>query len=164
MANSSMLVLPTITAPASSSFSVTVASYGEIKLSSIFEPQLVFTPLVQKMSLCANGMPVNGPAVPALRAPSAACAAASAGAAVTVTKLLSRSSWVLIRCRQARVNSSLEYTPFCRSAASSTRLFWCIKRFLRGSHRVTRPANRDLMDTEPTRRVPALLLNSHEIH
>ena len=34
----------------------------------IFEPQLVLTPCVQKMSLCAIGNPVSGPALPAARA------------------------------------------------------------------------------------------------
>ena len=48
--------------PAALSFSTTVASYGDTKLSSIFEPQLVLTPCVQKMSLCASGKPVSGPA------------------------------------------------------------------------------------------------------
>src|SRR5688500_18916343 len=51
MANSSMLVLPRVTMPAALSFSTTVASYGDTKLSSILEPQLVLTPCVQKMSL-----------------------------------------------------------------------------------------------------------------
>ena len=50
--------------PAALSFSTTVASYGDTKLSSIFEPQLVLTPFVQKMSLCASGKPVSGPALP----------------------------------------------------------------------------------------------------
>src|SRR6188768_4364158 len=51
MANSSMLVLPSVTMPAALSLSTTVASYGDTKLSSIFDPQLVLTPCVQKMSL-----------------------------------------------------------------------------------------------------------------
>src|SRR5262245_10514850 len=72
MANSSMLVLPSVTMPPALSFSTTVASYGDTKLSSMREPQLVFTPVVQKMSLCASGRPVNGPALPAARAASAA--------------------------------------------------------------------------------------------
>ncbi len=48
--------------PAALSFSTTVASYGDTKLSSMREPQLVLTPCVQKMSLCASGSPVSGPA------------------------------------------------------------------------------------------------------
>ena len=47
-----------------------------MKLSSIFEPQLVRTPRLQKISLCANGMPVSGPASPAWMRASAALAAA----------------------------------------------------------------------------------------
>src|ERR1041384_8177124 len=50
MANSPMCVLPSMTIPDAVSFSTTVASYGDTKLSSIFEPQLVLTPCVQKMS------------------------------------------------------------------------------------------------------------------
>src|SRR3954454_22751506 len=64
MANSSMLVLPSVTMPAASSFSTTVASYGDTKLSSMREPQLVLIPAVQKMSLCASGSPVRAPALP----------------------------------------------------------------------------------------------------
>ena len=39
-----MLVLPSVTAPAASRRATAVASYGAMKLSSIFEPQLVRTP------------------------------------------------------------------------------------------------------------------------
>src|SRR4051812_7473239 len=51
IANSSMLHLPSSTAPAASNCSITCASYGLVKLASIFDPQVVRTPLVQKMSL-----------------------------------------------------------------------------------------------------------------
>jgi hypothetical protein len=51
MANSSMLVLPTVTAPASFNRCTTWASYGETKFASIFEPQVESQPLAQKMSL-----------------------------------------------------------------------------------------------------------------
>src|SRR5512139_1270384 len=51
MANSSMFALPTITVPASRSRVTSVASYGDTKLCSIREPQVVLTPRVQKMSL-----------------------------------------------------------------------------------------------------------------
>src|ERR687896_242267 len=49
IANSSMLVLPSTTAPACASRSTTVASYGETKFDSMREPQVVSTPSVQKM-------------------------------------------------------------------------------------------------------------------
>ncbi len=44
MANSSMLVLPTMTAPAARRRSATVASYGGMKFSSIFEQHVVRIP------------------------------------------------------------------------------------------------------------------------
>src|SRR6185436_1579923 len=89
MANSSMFVLPSVTMPAAFSFSTTVASYGDTKLSSIREPQLVRTPCVQKMSLWASGSPVRGPAWPDASCASAALACARAESAVTVMKALS---------------------------------------------------------------------------
>src|SRR5690349_12115337 len=81
MANSSMFVLPSVTIPDAFSFSTTVASYGDTKLSSMREPQLVRTPLVQKMSLCASGSPVSGPAEPSFKAASARTACAMAESA-----------------------------------------------------------------------------------
>jgi len=64
MANSSRLVLPTMTAPAAASLSTTVASYGGTKFSSIFEEQVVFVPRVHMLSLTAIGMPARGPICP----------------------------------------------------------------------------------------------------
>jgi hypothetical protein len=55
-----------------------------MKLSSMREAQLVRTPSVQKMSLCAIGMPASAGASPAASAASAASAAARAASAVTV--------------------------------------------------------------------------------
>src|SRR3990172_2965354 len=60
IANSSMLSLPRITAPASFSFLTTVASYGGTKFSSMREAQVVLTSFVQKMSFIAMGTPVRG--------------------------------------------------------------------------------------------------------
>src|SRR5262245_6518228 len=51
IANSSMLVLPSITAPAAPSLATQVASYGGTKPSRIFEPQVVTTPSVHSTSL-----------------------------------------------------------------------------------------------------------------
>jgi hypothetical protein len=67
-----MLVLPRVTAPASASLATTVASYGALKLSSIFEPQLVRTPWVQNRSLWAIGAPSRAPLSPLARRASAA--------------------------------------------------------------------------------------------
>src|SRR5882672_9183752 len=49
IANSSILVLPSTTTPAARSFDTTVASYGETKFASIFDPQVGREPAVQKM-------------------------------------------------------------------------------------------------------------------
>ena len=118
IANSSMFSLPSITVPAALRPTTTVASYGDTKSASIFEPQVVRTPSVQKMSLWAIGTPVSGPARPAARASSAACAAAKAPSAVTVTKAL-RAGWpAAMRSRQARVSSTLEYSPRSSPRAS----------------------------------------------
>ena len=62
IANSSILVLPSVTAPAAAQ----PLDYGRIvrrdEVASMLEPQLVRSPRVQKMSLCAIGIPVSGPA------------------------------------------------------------------------------------------------------
>lgn len=64
MANSSKLVLPTITAPAALRRSTTVASYMGTKFCNIFEAHVVGMPLVQKLSLTAIGIPSRGLCVP----------------------------------------------------------------------------------------------------
>src|SRR5687768_8175697 len=55
IANSSMLVLPTSTVPASFRRATTCASYGETKSASIRDAQVVFNPAVMNTSLCAIG-------------------------------------------------------------------------------------------------------------
>jgi hypothetical protein len=54
-----MFNLPTMTAPAFLSFWMTVASYGELKFSRIFDPHVVGMPRVQITSLIASGIPVS---------------------------------------------------------------------------------------------------------
>src|SRR5688572_15812740 len=83
IANSSRFVLPTITAPASSSFRMTVASYGERKLASIFDEQVVVPKLVQRLSFTTTGTPASGPA----RLPSSTSRACSSA----------RSAYVLVK-------------------------------------------------------------------
>src|SRR3954462_2561490 len=61
IANSSQLVFPMITAPASSSRITAVASYGGTKSASSFEPQVVLRPLVTITSLTAIGTPPRAP-------------------------------------------------------------------------------------------------------
>ena len=85
MANSSMLVLPSITAPAALRRTITVASYGGTKFSRIFEEQVVRTPLVQITSLMARGTPSRGlSGLPAFRRFSVASARARADSRVRV--------------------------------------------------------------------------------
>ena len=61
MANSSMLVLPRMIAPACFSRCVIVASYGGCQPSRMREPQVVGMPSVVKTSLTATGTPASGP-------------------------------------------------------------------------------------------------------
>src|SRR5437660_5670114 len=61
IANSSRFVLPMMTAPASSSFFTTVASYGERNSASIFDEQVVTPNVVQRLSFSAIGTPASGP-------------------------------------------------------------------------------------------------------
>src|SRR6187401_805764 len=89
MANSSRLVLPSITAPASQRFWVTVDSYGGTKLPRIFEAAVVRVPLVQNRSLMASGRPSSAPAVPAAMRLSDASAMASAFSPASVMKAFS---------------------------------------------------------------------------
>src|SRR5437660_12429686 len=60
IANSSQLVLPTMTAPAASSRATTVASYGGTNCWSIFDEAVVRKPRVQMLSLIATGTPASG--------------------------------------------------------------------------------------------------------
>src|SRR5882757_7728111 len=76
MANSSLLVLPSSTAPSRHRYEVTVESY-------------VRTPSVQNMSLIASGMPSSAPALPAWMRASEAFAMASARSGVSKTNALS---------------------------------------------------------------------------
>src|SRR5215469_10448972 len=125
IANSSMLVLPSMTAPADFSFATTVASYGATKLSSMREPQVVRTPAVQKRSLCAMGTPVSAPPAPAASARSAARAAASALSAVTEMNALSAGWLFSMRARNSVTSSTLENRRARKPAASSLSVWVC---------------------------------------
>src|SRR6188472_4506401 len=61
IANSSRLVLPTMTAPASRNRRTTVASYGGRQPSRIRDEHVVASPRVHKLSLIAIGTPASGP-------------------------------------------------------------------------------------------------------
>src|SRR5687768_2898794 len=79
IANSSQFVLPTITAPAASSRVTTVASYGGMNESRIFDEAVVRMPRTHMLSFSAIGTPASGPRrSPAARWRSMAAARASA--------------------------------------------------------------------------------------
>src|SRR5687767_2383675 len=61
MANSSRLVLPTRTAPASRRRVTVVASYGGRQPSRIFDEHVVGIPRVHMLSFSASGTPASGP-------------------------------------------------------------------------------------------------------
>src|SRR5574343_2001168 len=144
MANSSMLVLPSETRPASECIlRITVASYGETKLASIFEPQVVVQPSAQKMSFWATGMPVSGPAVPAAMRASAARAMARLFSRSTVTKALMSGFRRSMRSRNSVDNSTLEICFAARACDSSFRLLLIIRSpSAQGKDRLRFPAPR----------------------
>src|ERR1035437_9538288 len=80
MANSSILVLPTMTPPASTNRVTTVASYGGRQPSRIRDEQVVGTPRVHRLSFRATGTPANRPGSfpdPTSWSTTAACARAA---------------------------------------------------------------------------------------
>ena len=80
IANSSMLVLPSIGMPAARSRVVTVASNGDVHPSRIFDPHVVGMSVVVNTSLRASGTPASGDGScsPAATAASTAAAVSSA--------------------------------------------------------------------------------------
>jgi len=118
MANSSMLVLPSITAPARNKFAVTVDSYVGTKPSRMRDPAHVITPLVQNRSLTAIGMPSSALASPARRRASEASASASARSGVSVTKAFRfRAFSTAAMC--ASVSSRAETSPASSASRAS---------------------------------------------
>ena len=123
MANSSMLVLPTMTAPACRSRLVTVDSYGGCQPARMREPQVVGMPTVVNTSLTATGTPASGPSgSPWRRRSSISAAWASALSAATCRKACTRSSTAAIRSRCARVTSAAETSRAASAADSSAAL------------------------------------------
>src|SRR5215468_5720739 len=89
IANSSLLSLPSITAPSHQSFAVTVDSYVGTKSPRIFEQAVVRKPLVANRSLTPRGMPASGPPAPLAMTASLARAMSRACSGVSSTKALS---------------------------------------------------------------------------
>ncbi len=106
IANSSRLVLPSITAPPSRSLPETVDSYCGLKPSRIFDAAVVCTPSVQNRSLIATGAPSIGPRTsPLARRASEALARSSATSGQVTMKAL-RSLRASIAERNASVSST----------------------------------------------------------
>ena len=63
IANSSIFNFPRFIKPSLFNFSITVASYGETKFSSIFELQVVFIPFVHKLSFIPIGIPAKSDSI-----------------------------------------------------------------------------------------------------
>ena len=106
IANSSMFVLPRIGMPAARSRAVTVASYGDVQPSRIFDPQVVGMSVVVNTSLSASGTPASGDgsSSPAATAASTRAAVASACSSATCRNAWYSSSVSAIRSRHARVD------------------------------------------------------------
>ena len=85
IANSSLLSLPSITAPSAQRLAVTVDSYVGVKSSRMLLQAVVRTPSVQKRSLTPKGIPSSGPASPFSIRASDAAAILSATSGVSVT-------------------------------------------------------------------------------
>ena len=110
IANSSQLVLATITAPAASSRSTTVASYGAMNRSRMREPAVVRVPRAQMLSLIATGTPASGSLARCSSSRASTAAARSrARSAVTVRTALSRpaSASAAIAASQARAAAAV---------------------------------------------------------
>jgi hypothetical protein len=105
IANSSLLSLPSITAPSRQSCEVTVDSYGGTKLPRIFEHAVVRTSRVANRSLIPSGMPSSGAPSPLAILASASRAMARAWSGVSSTNALSARA-ASIALRWASVNSS----------------------------------------------------------
>ena len=86
MANSSILVFPTITAPAFCRFLTASAVNVGRKLESIFELHVVSCPSIHMLSLTAAGTPARGPVNSSLSirfCTDSACISAPASSSVT---------------------------------------------------------------------------------
>src|SRR5690606_14282748 len=84
MANSSMLSLPSMIAPSSNNFCVTVDSYWGLKPRNMLEQAADSTPRVQNKSLMPSGAPSRAPALPEARRSSLSLACFKAMSCVTV--------------------------------------------------------------------------------
>ena len=121
IANSSIFVLPTITAPAASNFSTAVAVNVGTKLLNILEEQVVNIPLIHILSLMATGTPANGPvSVPSSINLCTSSALANAPSRSIVTNALISLSFASKLSRYAVVASTTDISLFRIFLPSST--------------------------------------------
>src|ERR1700722_311960 len=121
MANSSQLVLPTHTAPASNNRCTAVPVYGGLYPLRIFDAAVVSVPSTQSTSLSAIGMPHSGDAVSGCSASIFAAASACSIARSRVTlryalRFLSHRS----RCASVASSNARGVVEPSRSAAASS--------------------------------------------
>ena len=94
-------------------------------MSSILEHAVVLCRFVQKISLCAIGIPNRGSRFPSRVFSSDCCARLIACSGKVEIKLFKLGSCCSIRLRKCRVSSSLEYSPLSRSMLISLIVFEC---------------------------------------
>src|ERR1700754_1967366 len=141
MENSSMLVLPRMTAPAARSRVVIVASYGGCQPLRIFDPAVVGMSVVVNTSFSATGTPASGPSSsPAERRSSTLRAAASAPLVATCRKACTWSSAPAIRSRWAWVTSVAE-TFLARSSPESSAAVIRVRSSLIGQFLIQNPGH-----------------------
>ena len=112
MANSGMLVLPTITAPAARSRAATAPSAAGTKSSKRRDPPVERMPAVHASSFRATGRPCSAPrGSPAATAASARRASSRACAPATVMNACSVGSSASMRSRLASTSSTDDSVP-----------------------------------------------------
>ena len=118
-ANSGVLVLPMMIAPARRSRSASMPSASGMWSAKIVDPYVVRIPAVSSMSLTAIGSPCSGPSTsPRATASSAARACARAPSASSVTIAFSRGLTSAIRARCCSITSAADCEPSAIPAAS----------------------------------------------
>ena len=132
IANSSILVLPMMTTPASFNFFTTVESYGGRQSCKIFDPAVVGTSFCAKTSLRANGTPAKGDNFsPLLRRASTEAACASAPSESTCKNAFTSLSISEMRSRCALVNSTEVMAPWARASPIALALWRIIQPHLK---------------------------------
>ena len=118
-ANSGMLVLPIVTAPAALIRSTARSSVSGTKSALDREPKVVLIPAVRWLSLCAIGSPCSGPAnSPRAARSSSSVARSRARSAVSVTIAFTDGLVASIRARCAS-STSRALSCFARSLAAN---------------------------------------------